>query len=443
MVAVAARTAGLAGAMDLLAVYLGLGWLGRLVLPRLARRAHRRQGADPARLPERHGLASQARPPGDLVWVHAASVGEVNSVLAFAAALRARTGLAVLFTTTTEGGRLALLRRDPEALHQFAPLDLPEAVAGFLTHWRPSLAIFVEADIWPRMVLALQADGVPMVLLNARASGSRRRFAGLYRALLTRFALVTTQSEGVRQDIVALGVPPARVVHDGNLKAAVRLPEVEPDFGRALRGAIGGRGAWAAVSTHPGEEELVLDAHRRVGGGALLVLVPRHPERAAAVVVLAERQGLRVALRSRDGVPGPEADVLVVDSFGEALAVYAATGAALVGGSLVAGIGGHTPFEPAACGAAILSGPHVGNFVEAYDQLQAAGAAARVEDAAGLADAVARLLADGPARAAAQAAGAAFARAQADGMAVTLERVLALRAGAFSAPGGPACSSAD
>lgn len=436
MVAPEARQARQPGVMDRLALYRGLGWLVRPVLPMLARKAHRRQGAAPARLPERWGHPSADRPAGGLVWIHAASVGEVNSVLGFARAIAARTGLAVLFTTATEGGRQALLRQEPAALHQFAPVDLPAAVGRFLGHWRPDLAIFVEADLWPGMVGALGARGVPMALLNARPSASRRRHPGFYGALLSRCALITTQTAAVRDEIRALGLPADRVRFFGNLKAAIRPPAEPGDLARRFAAAVGARPVWAAVSTHPGEDEVLLGAHARLGGDALLLLAPRHPDRTAAILALAQGLGLETGLRSRDGVPGPAVQVFVVDTLGETGAVQAVAPVAFVGGSLVPGIGGHTPFEPAAQGCALLSGPHVAHFAEAFAALRACGAAAEVADAPALEAALRGLLADPGARAAAAEAGRAFVRAQSAGLDATVEAVAALLPAPVAAASG-------
>lgn len=424
--------------MDQTALYRGLGWLVQPVLPLLARAAHRRQRAAPARLAERWGHPSADRPAGGLVWIHAASVGEVNSVLGFARAIAARTGLAVLYTTATEGGRQALLRQEPTALHQFAPVDLPAAVGRFLGHWRPDLAIFVEADIWPRMVQGLAARHVPMALVNARPSASRRRHPGFYAALLSRFSLITTQTAAVRDEIVALGLPAARVRHHGNLKAAIRPPADPGALAQGLAAAVGGRPVWAAVSTHPGEDETVLAAHAALGGGSLLLLVPRHPVRAPAIEALAQGLGLVVGLRSRDGLPGPATQVFVFDTLGETAAVHAVAGIALVGGSLVPGIGGHTPFEPAAQGCAILSGPHVANFAEAFEALRACGAARVVADVPTLEAAVRGLLGDADARRAAAEAGRDFVQGQSSGLEATVEGVAVLLrpAGAIADGGG-------
>ncbi|EYD71278.1 3-deoxy-D-manno-octulosonic acid transferase [Limimaricola hongkongensis] len=234
----------MSGAPWLLRLWLG----GSRALPRLAeftlaRRVHRGQSSDPARLGERLGRATLPRPEGSLVWINAASVGEVASMADLARDLMAAGHPVLITTTTTTGGARA--RRIDGALHQYQPLDTARATRRFLDHWRPALACFVEGDLWPRLLHETAARSVPMALLNARPSRSRMRAPRISAALLSRFDLVTTQSEAVRAEITHLGVDPARVLAPGDLKAAAAPPSADTDRLADLRSAFGGAPLWA------------------------------------------------------------------------------------------------------------------------------------------------------------------------------------------------------
>lgn len=379
----------------------------------LARRLSRGK-EDPARIAERLGHAGAPRPPGPLVWLHGASVGESLSLLTLIEALRAvRPDLAILMTTgTVTSARLMAGRLPKGAIHQFVPLDAGPAVARFLDHWRPDLAIWAESELWPRLVTDTRARGIPMALVNARMSaGSARnwgRFApGMARALVGAFDAVGAQDDAIAARLAALGARPPVVT--GTLKGGVAPPDL-PAAREALALACAGRPLWLAASTHEGEETLVAAAHRIAAAGMpglLTLIAPRHPERGPAIADALGAMGLRVSRRGADHAPpGPGDDVHILDTLGEMGAWLRLASVAFIGGSLVP-VGGHNPHEPAALGAAILHGAHVANFAPDYAALDAAGGALSV--GADLGDAVLRLLADAPARAAmAEAARAAL-----------------------------------
>ena len=375
-------------------VWLGLSrWLP-FVLTGVARVFHRRQGAAPDRLAERFGIASQARPSGRMIWIHAASVGELASVARLGRQLIDHGDVALLVTTTTATGAATAARVLPGAVHQFLPVDTPGAVRRFLDHWHPDAAIFVESDLWPRMVLTLAARACPMVLLNVRPSRTRHRFPAASAALLARFQMVTVQEPDVRDDLLALGLDPARILAPGNLKADIDLPWVDESLRDQWERAAQGRGIWAAVSTHAGEEAQILEVHAALSGRPLLLLVPRHPERGDEVASALAGRGIVFTRHSLGAQPDSRTQVHLVDALGVTGTVYAAAGLAFVGGSLDVGRGGHTPFEPVALGCAVLSGPDVHNFASAYKVLQAEGAAILVPDHHALGRCVANLLRD-------------------------------------------------
>lgn len=387
------------------------GALGRLATPAIAAHLRRRARVgkeDPDRLAERFGVDARPRPHGPLVWLHAASLGESLSVLPVIARLvHGAPAIAVLLTTgTRSSAELMAERLPPGAVHAYAPMDTAPALRRFVDHWRPDATVLVEQELWP-MLLALSP--APRLLVNARLSSrSSRRWAMVRpaaRRLLARFDHVLAQSEADGARLRALGA--AHVETPGNLKdAAPPLPVDEAELDR-WRHALAGRRVWIAASTHPGEEEIVAAADatlRRHFPGLLTLVVPRHPERAEAIVGDLARSDLR---RLEAGEPpDPQTGMLLVDRFGVLGLFYRLAEIAFVGGSLVPH-GGQNPLEPARLGRPVLFGPHMANFAEAAAALTAAGAAHEVT-ADRLAGAVAGWVADGAARRRAGAAAAAI-----------------------------------
>jgi len=402
-----------------LRLYHLFGYAAEPVVRRVLARRAARGREDPARLSERLGRAGRPRPAGPLVWIHASSVGESLSVLPLIARLRRdRPGLTVLVTTGTVTSARLMAERLPEgALHQYAPVDLPPAVAGFLDHWRPALGLIVESELWPNLLLAARRRGIPLALINARLSGRSarrwRRLRPLAAHLLRQFSLILAQSPEDEARLRALGAPDPRSL--GNLKAAA--PPLAADAAEVarLRAAIAGRPCWLAASTHPGEEPVVGAAHAALAADRpklLTLLAPRHPDRGPEIAAALRAAGHRVALRSAGEPLAPETGIYVADTIGELGLWYRLAEIAFMGGSLVPK-GGQNPLEPAKLDCAVLYGPHTANFARIAEGLCAAGAAARVSDAASLAAAVAGLLDDPAARAQAIAAGRTFAAAQA------------------------------
>ena len=349
----------------------------------------RRGKEDAARLCERRGEANAPRPAGPLLWVHGASVGEINAVLPLIANIRAQ-GFAVLVTSgTTTSAELAQHRLPQGAVHQFVPLDVPAFVERFLDHWQPNLALFVESDLWPNLILASSARKIPLVLVNGRLSQrSFQRWQSLPKtiaAMLQRLDLCLAQSPADAERYAALGGP--RVTNTGNLKLDVPAPPVDAAELEALRRAINGRFVIAAASTHPGEESAVMDAHQRLRSrfaNLLTIIVPRHPHRGGEIYDLATTTGLNAALRSKREMLDERTDIYIADTLGELGLIYRLAPIVFMGGSLVEH-GGQNPIEPAKLGAAILHGPHVWNFAEIYSALDHAHGAERVGDAGGLA----------------------------------------------------------
>ncbi len=386
--------------------------LGPAIGVYLARRLARGK-EDAERIAERRGQASQARPKGALVWIHAASVGEAVSMLSLIdRILVERPKLRVLVTTgTVTSARLLASRLPPDrAWHQYVPVDRPAAVRRFLQHWRPDLALWVESELWPNLVTESRVAGVPLLLLNGRMSlrSFRRwqRLPGLIAQLLSCFDLCLAQDAAQAERFIALGAADATTV--GDLKAAAApLPVDEAAFS-ALAASCAGRPLWLAASTHEDEESHVALAHRalaRQHRGLLTIIAPRHPARADAIVALLQARGLKVAQRSRGEAIEPATEIYLADTLGELGLFYRLAGIAFIGGS-IARKGGHNPLEAALLDCAILHGPDMSNCAAIARALAAAGATLTVTDGPSLAAAVGRLL-DDPVERAARAAAAA------------------------------------
>jgi 3-deoxy-D-manno-octulosonic-acid transferase len=390
-------------------------------LPPLAllylRRRQRRGKEDGSRLRERRGLAGVPRPAGPLLWIHAASVGEATAMLQLIERLLAtRPGLEILVTTGTVASAQLLEARLPRrARHQFVPVDLPGWVGRFLDHWRPDIALWVESELWPNLVLATSARGTAMMLVNARMSARSyrrwRRWPGLIGPVLGAFAQCLAQDPEQAARLSRLGA--REVVAIGDLKAAGAPLPVDQVQLRRLRGAIGLRPLWLAASTHDGEEAVAAAVHSRLADrhpGLLTIIAPRHPKRGDAIEQRLVAEGWRVARRGRGEPIDPDTDIYLADTMGELGLFYSLAGIAFVGGSLLPK-GGHNPFEAARLGCAVLHGPDMSNCTGMAAALAAVGASESVTGPGELARAVSVLLADHRLRAARGAAGVTAAAA--------------------------------
>ncbi len=385
-----------------LSAYRAASGAATSLAPRLLDYRLQRGKEHEARIGERRGEPSAPRLPGPLIWIHGASVGEFAAVMPLIEAMRAR-GFRVLATTgTVTSAALAEKRLPPGAVHQFIPLDLPPFVTRFLDYWRPDLALFVESDLWPNMIMSASEREIPMILVNGRMSDrSFRRWRRLPRtieALLARFDLCLVRSTDDAERFGALGAP--RIATTGNLKLDVPALAIDASKMAILASATKGRMIVAAASTHPGEESAVIDAHRRLTitfPGLLTIIAPRHPQRGPDIAEIATAARLRCAVRSRGELPGGGVDVYVFDTLGELGLVYQLAPIVFMGGSLVRH-GGQNPIEAVKLGAAILHGPHVTNFTEIYEELDGCGGANFVTDAGTLTVRIAAWIKDGSSR---------------------------------------------
>ncbi len=370
--------------------------------PALIKRRLKQGKEDPARIGERRGMTRDIRPPGPLVWIHGASVGEVLAAAALIEKLRALR-IRILLTSGTVTSAAIVAKRFPaDIIHQYIPYDSPRYVARFLDHWRPSFALFIEFDLWPNLILSSAARRLPMVLINGRMSHRSfprwRRLTGTISALLGRFDICMAQSQVDAERFTALGS--RNVLVTGNLKLDVPAPPADPAKLERLMSVTRGRPIVVAASTHSGEEQLLLEAHRTLTGffpSLLSVIVPRHPDRGEAIARTIVASGLRVALRSREELPTATTDIYVADTMGELGVFYRLSPIVFMGGSLVAH-GGQNPIEAIKLGASIVHGPHTFNFTDVYEALDSVGGARRADTQEALVKQLGQWLADPAAR---------------------------------------------
>ena len=337
------------------------------------------------------------------IWVHAVSVGEVVTAVPLIRTLLSdypeRT---ILVTTVTPTGAERVGTIFGETVqHAYIPFETPDAIARFFAANRPELAMIMETEIWPNLYHGCGVRQIPLVLISARISPksvrSYRRLLPLFRDTLSHGIVIAAQTQADAGRFLSLGAAKERTRVTGNIKFDIDLPKTVAAEGRALREALfPNRPVWVAGSTHDGEESIVLDAHaavRKQHPDALLILVPRHPQRFTAVRALVERRGFEVVTRTAETPVAPGVPVFLGDTMGELLLCYAAADAAFVGGSLVP-VGGHNLLEPAAVGVPMISGPQVFNAEEIAHLFLSSEACLSVDSAAALAAAVLRILND-------------------------------------------------
>ncbi|WP_415056493.1 lipid IV(A) 3-deoxy-D-manno-octulosonic acid transferase [Halopseudomonas sp.] len=370
-----------------------------LVLFRLLLRA-RKAPAYARRWHERLALGGDLRPDG--IWVHAVSVGEAIAAAPMVRQLLERyPQLPVTITCMTPTGSEQIRKMFGDRVgHTYLPYDLPWLQRRFIRRLRPRVGVIMETELWPNMVHEAKAAEVPLILANARLSERSargyRRVGWLVRPMFAALDWVAVQTEAEAQRFARLGVAQESMSITGSIKFDLQPDSDVLEQAAQLRGQWSGRPVWIAASTHAGEDEHILAAHRQVlesHSDALLILVPRHPERFGDVAKLIAGANMNAVLRSSGKTPMRADQVLLGDTMGELMMLYACADIAFVGGSLVAH-GGHNYLEPAALGLPIISGPHSFNFTEISELLQGSGALQRVADQRELATAVIRLISE-------------------------------------------------
>jgi 3-deoxy-D-manno-octulosonic-acid transferase len=345
---------------------------------------------DPSRISERFGGASFSRPEGDLVWFHAASVGESLAILPLIS--RLAINFPILVTTgTVTSARLMVQRLPSGCFHQYIPLDVPFWVERFLAHWQPRVGVFVESELWPNLLFEAKKRHISLVLINAQMSKKSfqlwRWARPLIRQLLAAFQVIFAQDERSQERYNKLGAIDVRA--SGNLKFAADPPPYSPKELARLREEIGNRPVWAAVSTHPGEEELMVvtaQALKQKFPNLLTILVPRHPERAAKIQEMLQAP---YVLRTSGEPITPCHDFVLWDTIGEVGLIFRLASISFIGGSLTPN-GGHNPIEALLAGSCPIMGPHTKNFETVVEKLRPA--IITVKDATQLTEVVEKFL---------------------------------------------------
>lgn len=370
-----------------------------LILGRLLYRAWRAP-AYARRWSERFAIGGDLRPGG--IWVHAVSVGEAIAAAPMVRELLKRhPQLPITLTCMTPTGSEQIRKLFGDQVgHAYLPYDLPWLQRRLVRRLQPRIAIIMETELWPNMVAECKRAGVPVVLANARLSERSargyQRVSPLVEPMFAALDWLAVQSAAEAERFIALGAQQEALAVTGSIKFDLKPPTAVLEGAAQWRSQWGQRPVWIAASTHAGEDEIILQAHQQIlkqHPQALLILVPRHPERFDGVARLVQQSGLNLVRRSSGAQPASSDQVFLGDSMGELLQFYACADVAFVGGSLIAG-GGHNYLEPAALGVPVLSGPHRFNFTEISELLEGAGALVEVVDADGLAGQVGQWLGD-------------------------------------------------
>ena len=377
--------------------------VGTLITPLLrgwlTRRAKRGK-EDSARMAERFGHASKPRPDGMLIWLHAASVGEVQSMLTLVRKLLEQQPTAHMLITSGNVTSAALVAQQnlPRTTHQFVPVDTYASVKRFLDHWHPNLALWVESEFWPQLILQAKKRNIPMLLVNARLSSKSfqgwRRWPRFIKRILDAFTAIYAGSGDDAARLRALGA--ANVIEAGNVKFDADPLPVDTAALNALSPQLGDRPLWLAASTHGNEEQMIAHAHRQIAQqfpNLLTMIVPRHAARGDLIASELRLEGFSVVQRSKHEAIDESVQIYLADTMGELGSFYHLAPIVFVGGSLIAH-GGHNPLEPARQHCAILSGRYVHNFADIVKQMQEAQAIKLVGDTAELARAVSEWLHD-------------------------------------------------
>lgn len=366
-----------------LALYRALASAFHSLAPALLRNRAAKGKEDSQRLYERLGQAGQARPEKPVVWFHGVSVGESLSAIPVLQRLQTeRPDLGLLMTTATTTSAEILRQRLPDGvIHQYAPIDTPQAVEAFLDHWRPCLAVFIESDIWPNQLQSLTRRGIPHALLSARITEKTfrgwRTFRRSMRRLLGGYALIMAQDEASDERLRAMGVTTAA---HANLKTIGAPINVDSELLADMRGMVSDRRIIVAASTHFGEDIIIARAMEpQVRGGDLLIVAPRHPIRSEEIRLDLEAMGFQVAQRSRREPVTAETHIYLADTLGELGLFFSLADLVVMGGSFLSGIGGHNPLEAARLGKSVITGDDIGNWDGIYATLLTMGGAWRVQ----------------------------------------------------------------
>ena len=353
---------------------------------------------DPARFRERFARTRLKRPEGTLFWFHGASNGECLSFLSLIRRYQEQYPQAHFLITsqTLTSSELVKAKLPKHSMHQFIPLDHPIFVKRFLDHWQPDVVFWTESELWPTMIHKV-SEKSPLILLNGRISDHTYRLwkkvPKFSKSLLEKFSLIFCQSNNAAEKFKKLGALHALYV--GNLKFSGKPLGANPEKVKELKADLKDRPVWTASCTHPGEEEIIVQAHKLIKKSIkniVTIIVPRHPHRSDKLRQLWERQNLKVAQRSKHETLKTNTDILLFDVTGELGLIYRACPITLIAGSLVDGIGGHNPLEAANLRSALCVGPYTKNNQEIYEAFQKENAVKIVKNAKTIATTVLDLI---------------------------------------------------
>jgi 3-deoxy-D-manno-octulosonic-acid transferase len=407
-----------------LSVYRHLTGISAPFLTLLLKRRLKKGKEDAKRWTEKTGKASLPRPKGTLIWLHAASVGEVqSSLILIDKLLETSPDLHILVTSGTVTSAAMLAEKLPErTFHQYAPLDHPAWITQFLDYWRPDLAIRIESELWPNILLMLKERGIPSLLINARLSASSfnkwKKFKKSAAEMLGTFDLILCQTKKDADYYRDLGADASGLYVTGNLKYSAQPLPCDPTRLKSMKSRFEERPGWIYASTHYDEESLAAHVHERLKKDIpdlLTVIVPRHPERGDEIEASLSRfPSLKILRRGADKIPPrADTDIYLADTLGELGLFYRLAPIACIGRSFSAdGGGGHNPLEPAQLGAAVLHGPHVQNLQALYDDMKEEDAAIALRSEDDLYRALKKLLTDPAALKEARTKAKDFAKAQ-------------------------------
>lgn len=383
----------------LLYSYVALTWIMLPFMWLMFRLRAAKGREDPARISERKGLASCPRPDGRLVWFHAASVGEVNSVLPLIKTFldKNSTDTYVLLTSgTLTSAEIVAGQSMDRLIHHYVPVDQPLYAERFLQHWRPDMAAFVESELWPNLLRKTFKRGIPMILVNARISvrsfNNWSNAPDTIRVILNLFTAILVQDELSKERVARLGG--TNIHTPGNLKLDAPPLKVDPTKLQQAEQWIEGRRRWLAASTHQGEEIQIAQTHMALAEDIpdlLTVIVPRHPQRGDSIRRQLEDIGLKVCQRSKAETPGTDCNIYLADTLGELGLFYRLCGTAFIGGSMIPH-GGQNPVEAALVGCAIITGPYIQNFTSVYDHFIDNNGVFKIRDQIELTSTVNRLI---------------------------------------------------
>ncbi len=355
----------------------------------------------PARISERFGITSHLRPPGQVIWIHGASIGEARSAMPLAKRiLEKKPDTSVVMTTgTVTSANMLAQHALSGVIHQFIPLDREKWIAAFLTHWKPQCVVWMESEFWPNTLHLVDERKIPLILMNGRISERSfqrwKLMKPFIRGLLRKFSVCLGQSG---QDVDRLKTLGGKNVQNiGNLKFAA--PPLDADTGElhALQDVLDVRPRWMIASSHPGEEAIACDVHsqiRELFPDVLTIIVPRHAHRGQQIADTLRGRNQTVALRSAGETISSETGIYIADTMGELGLFFRLSNIVLIGKSMLSPGGGQNPIEPAKLSCAILMGPYMDNFREISDSMVTNSAAVLVHNAEELAQTVGSLFKD-------------------------------------------------